>query len=248
LSFLGKIRMVFFAYVVIFCSVIGFLVWKTSRPKGSSGFAELVTLARIAPCTTTSAKATGFFVSPTDVVTVAHILLSSDKRGSIVRVHMSKSDGFGVVRSVDRSRDLALVSVLPQLGLAVDNPIRWLNPRIGMRTDGVTWNGDRRVVHTPHVILRVRPAVGPSVGSLPIARDSFEFDGEVQPGDSGAPIVLYPKGSQAGGVVGMIFSATSHRDGVADDGDGGGGFAIAAKELSGFVATSQPVEISRKVC
>jgi S1-C subfamily serine protease len=153
--------------------------------------------------------ATGFAVGRDRVVTVAHVLHGKlaveGERARALRV--------------DRRSDLALLAVS---GISAPAP-----------SEGAAHAGDRvhvlrlRSGRTSPLPARVRRAIvahvrGPG-SARPATRQALELAARVAPGDSGAPVL-----SRSGALAGVVFAASSRREGTA--------YAVDASALAHLLA------------
>jgi hypothetical protein len=164
---------------------------------------------------------TGFLVSPTDVLTVAHVVDQS--------VVISLRDGIqrttGKVIGIDRSRDLALVrSARPLQGYTFN-----LSPQLPAVGDDVGAIGfpiGDPITFTRGNISGLHRRI--NVDGQPRS-DMIETDAAINPGNSGGPLI-----GQDGIVYGLVDAKNTQAEGIA--------FAVpatqAAEDLAGWRAAA----------
>jgi S1-C subfamily serine protease len=164
--------------------------------------------------------ATGFAVGRERVVTVAHLVDGAVKEAGTDGAVMVTGVRARVLRR-DRLSDLALLAV----------------PGIGGRSPTVTAAdaGDEvRVLRlrdgrSSSQSVRVRRAIVAHVSALgaepTVTRPALELGARVRAGDSGAPVV-----SRSGALAGVIFAASSRREGTAYAVDGSAVARLLARD------------------
>jgi len=174
----------------------------------------LASTARIASvgCGAGQAIGSGFFVSPTDVITNAHVVAG----GSEATVTIGGSVHVATVVAFDPDADLALLSVAdaaaPALQLSEAAPTR------GTTGVALGYPGGGDLMITPAAVTAVYEAGGPNIyGDGSTQRSVVEMTAQIQRGNSGGPLVIAP------GVVGAVIFGASR---VAPD----VGYAIGADQ------------------
>ncbi len=153
----------------------------------------------------------GFVVSPTEVVTNAHVVAG-------VSVPQVQQQNGGIQEAAvvlfDPETDLAVLRVAqtpgPPLRLVAGAAHRGTGGAVLGFPGGGDLQGERAAV------LRGFPAVGKDIyGMHTVERDVYELQATVEPGDSGGPFVL-PDGR----VAGIVFAASTTDQGI--------GYAVAS--------------------
>ena len=140
--------------------------------------------------------ATAFAFGPDRAVTVAHVI-----EGRSLRLQDGRR---ATVESVDQANDLAVLSV-PGL--------RSPHARLGRAPGDVTVLVLRRgrITALPaHVRRSINARIRTPDGSRIVQRPALELAVEIDPGDSGAPVV-----AGDGSVVGVVFAQSTRRAGTA---------------------------------
>lgn len=155
--------------------------------------------ARIATtgCGPTQAVGSGFFVSPTDVVTNAHVVAG----GTDTTVTIGGSVHVATIVAFDPAADLALLSVAtaraPALRLSDSAPLR------GTTGVALGYPGGGDLAATPAAVTAAFSAGGPDIYGEGISeRSVVEMTAQIRPGNSGGPLVIAP-----GVVGGVVFGA-----------------------------------------
>jgi S1-C subfamily serine protease len=159
--------------------------------------------------------ATGFTVGGNRIVTVAHIL---DGRATVAGTEAR------VIR-VDRRADLALLAVpgrvayAPGAGTAARAADATDSATPALATDSASAGARLRLLrlrdgHPSLLSVDVRRTIVAHVRTVgapyAVTRPALELAARVAPGDSGAPLI-----SDSGALAGVIFAASSRRDGTA---------------------------------
>ncbi len=160
----------------------------------------LASTARISStgCGGGQAVGSGFFVSPTDVVTNAHVVAGATD----TTVTVGGSVHAATVVAFDPEADLALLSVpnaqSPALRLAQSAPAR------GTTGVALGYPGGRDLTITRAAVTAAYHAGGPNIYGDGIAdRSVVEMTAAIQRGNSGGPLVVEP------GVVGAVVFGAS---------------------------------------
>jgi S1-C subfamily serine protease len=140
----------------------------------------------------------GFFVSPTDVVTNAHVVAG----GTDTTVTIGGSVHVAIVVAFDPDTDLALLSVpdarAPSLQLSE------LAPGRGTTGVAIGYPGGGDLTITPAGVTAAFRAGGPNIyGDGLSERSVVEMTARIRPGNSGGPLVIAP-----GVVGGVVFGAS----------------------------------------
>lgn len=160
----------------------------------------LASTARIAStgCGEGIAVGSGFFVSPTDVVTNAHVVAG----GVDTTVTISGAVHVAIVVAFDPNADLALLHVpgarAPALQLTAVAPPRG--------TTGVVlgYPGGGEMIMTPAAVTAAYETGGPNIYGEGInERSVVEMRTQIRPGNSGGPLVVAP-----GTVGGVVFGGS----------------------------------------
>ena len=160
----------------------------------------LASTARISStgCGAGLAVGSGFFVSPTNVVTNAHVVAG----GSDTTVTIGGSVHDATVVAFDPDADLALLSVpgagAPALRLSEAPPTR------GTAGVALGYPGGGELTTTPAAVTASYRAGGPNIYGDGIGeRSVVEMTAQIQRGNSGGPLVIGP------GVVGAVIFGAS---------------------------------------
>ena len=160
----------------------------------------LASTARISStgCGAGLAVGSGFFVSPTNVVTNAHVVAG----GSDTTVTFGGSVHDATVVAFDPDADLALLSVpgagAPALRLSEAPPTR------GTAGVALGYPGGGELTTTPAAVTASYRAGGPNIYGDGIGeRSVVEMTAQIQRGNSGGPLVIGP------GVVGAVIFGAS---------------------------------------
>ena len=172
----------------------------------------------------------GFSPAPNTIVTNAHVVAGTR------RTEVLGPDGRTLPASVtafDPVRDLAVLSV-PGLG----QPSLGLGSAVVGETDAVFGHpfGQAQVEVSPaRVLRRVTTDIGDIYDRPSVPRQILVLNTQIDPGDSGAPLV-----NTAGQVVGGAFAATDLRPTTA--------FAVAAEELAPVLARPRSAPVATGPC
>ncbi len=174
----------------------------------------MASTARIASsgCGAGQAVGSGFFVSPTSVVTNAHVVAG----GSDTTVSIGGSVHAATVVAFDPEADLALLSVpdaqAPALRLSESAPTR------GTVGVALGYPGGGPFTSSPAAVTAAYDVTGPDIyGAGAVGRSVVEMNTRIRQGNSGGPLVVAP------GVVGaVVFGASRVEPDV--------GFAIGADQ------------------
>lgn len=136
----------------------------------------------------------GFFVSPTDLVTNAHVVAGSTD----TTVTMGGSVHRATVVAFDPDADLALLHVpgasAPFLELSATAPVR------GTAAVALGYPGGGALTITPAAVTAAYDVSGPNIyGDRLADRSVIELRAEIRRGNSGGPLVVAP--GVAGGVI-----------------------------------------------
>lgn len=163
-------------------------------------------------CGTGQAVGSGFFVTPTDLVTNAHVVAGATD----TTVTLSGAVHAATVVAFDPEADLALLSVptasAPALELGVTAPAR------GTTGVALGYPGGGELTTAPATVTATFRAGGPNIyGDGITQRSVVEMTTRIRPGNSGGPLVIAP------GVVGaVVFGASRVNQDV--------GYAIGADQ------------------
>jgi S1-C subfamily serine protease len=144
------------------------------------------------------AVGSGFFVSPTAVVTNAHVVAG----GADTTVTIGGAVHVATVVAFDPGADLALLHVAsaqaPALQLSVDGPERgWTGVAMG-------YPGGGDLTIQPAAVTAAYEIGGPNIyGDGIVERSVVEMRTQIRPGNSGGPLVVAP-----GVVGGVVFGAS----------------------------------------
>ena len=198
-----------------------------ARALAQSAIASTARIASVG-CGEGQAVGSGFFVSPTHVVTNAHVVAG----GSETTVTVGGSVHRAIVVAFDPNADLALLNVpdaaAPALVLSTSVPARGLT---GVAL-GYPGGGDLTV--TPAAVTASFRAGGPNIyGEGLSERSVVEMTAEIRRGNSGGPLVIAP-----GTVGGVVFGASRAAPEV--------GYAIgsdqALERLGPFIGSTAAVD------
>ena len=160
----------------------------------------IASTARIAStgCGEGQVVGSGFFVSPTDVVTNAHVVAGGDD----TTVTIGGAVHHAVVVAFDPDTDLALLSVpdasAPALQLSETAPTR------GTTGVALGYPGGGDLTTTPAGVTAAFRAGGPNIyGDGINERSVVEMTAQIRRGNSGGPLVIAP-----GVVGGVVFGAS----------------------------------------
>lgn len=175
-------------------------------------------------------RGSGFSPAPDTIVTNAHVVA-----GTTV-TEVLRPDGRtlpATVTAFDAARDLAVLAV-PGLG----EPALGLGSATVGETDAVFGHPLGQVpieVSPALVVRRVTTDIGDIYDRPSSARQILVLSSDLQPGDSGAPLV-----NGAGKVVGVAFAVSNLRAGTA--------FAVASEELAPVLAQPRTGPVSTGPC
>jgi S1-C subfamily serine protease len=124
------------------------------------------------------------------------------------------------------------IAVLHVSGLP-DPPLAMTSASVPRGTDGAVlgYPGGGPLTTGPAVVLREETAVGRDIyGQSLTARDIYELNAQVRPGNSGGPLV-----STGGSVIGVVFARSARDPNV--------GYALTSATVSSRIASrgSEPV-------
>ena len=144
------------------------------------------------------AVGSGFFISPTHVVTNAHVVAG----GTATTVTIGGGVHAAAVVAFDPDADLALLHVptgrSPALQLSSEPPQR------GVRGAAIGYPGGGDLSIAPVAVTASYHIGGPNIyGDGVVERSVVEMRTQVQPGNSGGPLVVAP-----GAVGGVVFGAS----------------------------------------
>jgi S1-C subfamily serine protease len=167
----------------------------------------------------------GFVIAHDTVVTDAHVV--AGENGQTVDDRFGGHPAFAVL--FDPKLDIAVlhVSGLP------DPPLAMTSASVPRGTDGAVlgYPGGGPLTTGPAVVLREETAVGRDIyGQSLTARDIYELNAQVRPGNSGGPLV-----STGGSVIGVVFARSARDPNV--------GYALTSATVSSRIASrgSEPV-------
>lgn len=172
----------------------------------------------------------GFSPAPDTIVTNAHVVAGVDQP------QVLRPDGRRLparVQVFDPDRDLAVLAV-PGLG---EQPLA-LGPATVGSNDAVFGHPLGQVpveVSSARVLRQVKVPVGDIYDQGSFVRQILVLAADLQPGDSGAPVV-----DQAGSVVGIAFAVSNFRPSTA--------FAVASGELGPVLAQRRGDAVSTGPC
>ena len=175
-------------------------------------------------------QGSGFSPAPDTIVTNAHVVAGT------TRTEVLRPDGRtlpATVTAFDPVRDLALLTV-PGLG----QPPLGLGSAVVGETDAVFGHPLGQVpveVSPARVLRRVSADIGDIYDRASTARQILVLNAELDPGDSGAPLV-----NSAGKVVGVAFAVSNLRRSTA--------FAVASEELVPVLALPRSGPVSTGPC
>lgn len=173
---------------------------------------------------------TAFAVGPSHFVTNAHVIAGSSRVQLSFDGRIDRYDA--IVVHFDPELDVAVVHA-PLLGL---QPLRLAGspPERGRRMAAVGFTGGGAQRAIPAAVSRTLEAVGRDIyGAGTVARPVIEMRADVEPGDSGGPVML-PDGT----VGGVVFSESREDSTV--------GYALSpvavAESIRGTLDRRQPVQ------
>jgi S1-C subfamily serine protease len=140
----------------------------------------------------------GFFISPTQAVTNAHVVAGSSE----TTVTLGEATFVASVVLFDADADIALLNVVgveaPALALSTELPAR------GQVAVALGFPGGGALTAQPAGVTATYDAVGPDIyGEDGVSRSIVEIQAEIQQGNSGGPLVTAP-----GTVGGVVFGAS----------------------------------------
>lgn len=162
---------------------------------------------------------TGFFIGPGLVLTNAHVVAGSSR---IEVAPFGAAEVGSTVRAYDPERDLAVleVDVVGRPGLdLVEGSVGDLAAVLGHPLGGTLRSEPVRIAE------RVQARGRDLYGDRDISRQVYFMAGNLEPGDSGAPVV-----NVTGAVIGIVFAIAPDDDGVA--------FALTSQEVLDLLATA----------
>jgi S1-C subfamily serine protease len=170
-------------------------------------------------------EGSGWVVAPDTVVTNAHVV--AGENGQDVEDRGGSHRAFAV--AFDPRVDIAVLRVA---GLDA-RPLVWTTAAVPRGTDGAVlgYPNDGPLKALAAVVLREETAVGRDIyGGGLTARDIYELQADVEPGNSGGPLV-----NTAGVVVGVVFAKSARTNGV--------GYALTTAQAAPTIrsAGSSPV-------
>jgi len=198
-----------------------------ARALAESGLASTARIAS-SGCGSGQMVGSGFFVSPVDLVTNAHVVAG----GSQTTVTLGDSVHEAIVVAFDPDADLALLHVAdaaaPSLELSATTPVR------GTAGVALGYPGGGDLAITPAAVTASYEAVGPDIyGDGVNARLVVELRADIQRGNSGGPLMVAPRSVGA-----VVFGASRVAPGV--------GYAIGADEalerIGPFFGSTAPVD------
>jgi S1-C subfamily serine protease len=185
--------------------------------------------ARIAAtgCGSGIAVGSGFFVSPTDVVTNAHVVAG----GAETTVTLGSTVHVATVVAFDPEADLALLHV--QSAQARPMALSPEPPQRGTSAAAIGYPGGGALTVAPAAVTATYDVGGPDIYGGGISeRSVVEMRVQVRPGNSGGPLVVAP-----GVVGGVVFGASRTNPDV--------GYAIGADQamasIGPFIGSTAPV-------
>jgi Trypsin-like peptidase domain len=149
--------------------------------------------------------ATGFAVDGDRIVTVAHVLDGGLAGGGVPGRRVTVNGRRARVLRVDRRRDLALLSVPGLIAPDVDTE----EAGAGARVRVLRLRSGRTSLLSVHVRRAIVAHVRAPGTARAVSRPALELAARVAPGDSGAPVV-----SSSGAIAGVVFAASSAREGT----------------------------------
>lgn len=187
-------------------------------PELTQAAASVARVSGVAYACGTSATGTGFVIAPDRVVTNAHVVAGVS--APVVELPGQPARE-GRIVYFDPVDDLALIAV-DELGAAVLPVAAPLVPGTAAAIQGYPWGGPFTTV-TAEVISAGSVLVPDIYGETSNLRDIYALAAEVQPGNSGGPLL-----TDDGDVAGVVFARA--------EADASRGYAMTTTELQPVVA------------